>query len=73
MAVKRMFLNINGVDRAIIADPEKDTLAAILRRMGLTGTKVRLWCRSMWRLLGDPGWESRAVLHAEDQECCRVQ
>jgi aldehyde oxidoreductase len=33
-------LTINGVDRPVICDPEKDTLAVVLRRMGLTGTKI---------------------------------
>ncbi|HWQ43119.1 MAG TPA: molybdopterin cofactor-binding domain-containing protein [Desulfosporosinus sp.] len=40
MGFKKMFLNINGVQRMIVCDPEKDTLATALRRMGLTGTKV---------------------------------
>jgi aldehyde oxidoreductase len=33
-------LNINGADRMFICDPEKDTLASVLRRLGLTGTKI---------------------------------
>lgn len=33
-------LNINGADRMFICDPNKDTLADVLRRLGLTGTKV---------------------------------
>ena len=32
--------NINGADRMFICNPEKDTLADVLRRLGLTGTKV---------------------------------
>ena len=36
----RKILTINGVERPAICDPEKDSLAAVLRRMGLTGTKV---------------------------------
>ena len=40
MGFKKMFLNINGVQRLVVCDPEKDTLATVLRRMGLTGTKV---------------------------------
>ena len=36
----KMTLNINGADRMFICDPEKDTLASVLRRLGLTGTKV---------------------------------
>lgn len=35
-----MTLNINGADRMFICDPEKDTLATVVRRLGLTGTKV---------------------------------
>ncbi|QOX64635.1 molybdopterin-dependent oxidoreductase [Anoxybacterium hadale] len=38
--LKKMTLNINGADRMFICDPEKDTLASVLRRLGLTGTKV---------------------------------
>lgn len=36
----KMTLNINGADRMFICDPEKDTLASVLRRLGLTGTKI---------------------------------
>jgi aerobic-type carbon monoxide dehydrogenase small subunit (CoxS/CutS family) len=35
-----MWLNINGANRMFMCDPEKDSLAAVLRRMGLTGVKV---------------------------------
>ncbi|MDR0490143.1 MAG: molybdopterin-dependent oxidoreductase [Oscillospiraceae bacterium] len=38
--LKRVILTLNGVERPAIYDPEKDTLAAVIRRMGLTGTKV---------------------------------
>ncbi|MGI6492014.1 MAG: molybdopterin-dependent aldehyde oxidoreductase [Pelotomaculum sp.] len=40
MALKKMMLNINGVERMVICDPEADTLADVVRRLGLTGTKV---------------------------------
>ena len=40
MNLMKMTLNINGADRMFICDPEKDTLASVLRRLGLTGTKV---------------------------------
>ncbi|MDR1953211.1 MAG: molybdopterin-dependent oxidoreductase [Clostridiales Family XIII bacterium] len=40
MKFKKMILNINGVERMFICDPEKDTLATVIRRLGLTGTKV---------------------------------
>ena len=40
MKLRKMTLNINGADRMFICDPEKDTLASVLRRLGLTGTKV---------------------------------
>ena len=40
MALKKVLLNINGANRLMICDAEKDTLAALLRRNGLTGTKV---------------------------------
>ncbi|MCK9205147.1 MAG: molybdopterin-dependent oxidoreductase [Bacteroidales bacterium] len=35
-----MWLNINGANRMLICNPAKDTLADVVRRMGLTGTKV---------------------------------
>ena len=35
-----MWLNINGANRMFMCNPEKDTLADVVRRMGLTGTKV---------------------------------
>jgi aldehyde oxidoreductase len=38
--LRKMTLNINGADRMFICDPEKDTLATVVRRLGLTGTKV---------------------------------
>ncbi|MDR1796929.1 MAG: molybdopterin-dependent oxidoreductase [Clostridiales Family XIII bacterium] len=38
--LKKMTLNINGADRTFICDPESDTLASVLRRLGLTGVKV---------------------------------
>lgn len=40
MNLQKMTLNINGADRMFICDPKKDTLASILRRLGLTGTKI---------------------------------
>jgi aldehyde oxidoreductase len=40
MKLKKMTLNINGVDRMFICDPARDTLATVLRRIGLTGVKV---------------------------------
>jgi aldehyde oxidoreductase len=40
MKLRKMTLNINGADRMFICDPEKDTLADVVRRLGLTGTKV---------------------------------
>jgi aldehyde oxidoreductase len=40
MKLRKMWLNINGADRLFICNPEKDTLADVLRRIGLTGTKV---------------------------------
>ena len=38
--LKRINLTLNGVPRPIVCDPEKDTLADAVRRMGLTGTKI---------------------------------
>ena len=40
MKFKKMTLIINGAERMFICDPEKDTLATVLRRLGLTGVKV---------------------------------
>ena len=40
MQLRKMWLNVNGADRMLICDPERDTLSDVLRRMGLTGTKV---------------------------------
>lgn len=40
MKLRKMTLNINGADRMFICEPETDTLASVLRRLGLTGTKV---------------------------------
>ena len=40
MPLTRLFLHINGANRMVVFDPDKDTLADMLRRHGLTGTKV---------------------------------
>ncbi|MEL7565385.1 MAG: molybdopterin-dependent aldehyde oxidoreductase [Dehalobacterium sp.] len=40
MQLKKIWLNINGVDRMMVCNPEKDSLADVLRRIGLTGTKI---------------------------------
>ncbi len=40
MAFKKMWLNINGANRMFICDPEKDSLAEVLRRIGLTSVKI---------------------------------
>ena len=40
MKLKKLILNINGADRMLICDPKEDTLATVIRRLGLTGTKV---------------------------------
>ncbi|MCI7301786.1 MAG: molybdopterin cofactor-binding domain-containing protein [Clostridiales Family XIII bacterium] len=40
MNLQKKTLTINGADRTFICDPAKDTLASVLRRLGLTGTKV---------------------------------
>ena len=38
--MERKMLTINGVERPVLYDPEKDSLAIVLRRLGLTGTKL---------------------------------
>lgn len=40
MKLAKKCLKINGADRTFIYDPAADTLASVLRRLGLTGTKV---------------------------------
>ena len=40
MKLQKMTLNINGADRTFICNPEKDSLADVVRRLGLTGTKI---------------------------------
>lgn len=40
MALKKYWLNINGANRMVTCDPEKDSLATVLRRLGLTGVKI---------------------------------
>ena len=40
LPLTKMWLNINGVDRMFICNPDKDSLADVIRRLGLTGTKV---------------------------------
>lgn len=40
MKLCKKTLHINGADRMFICDPAKDTLADVLRRLGLTGTKI---------------------------------
>lgn len=40
MSIAKKTLVINGVQRMFLCDPAQDSLAEVLRRMGLTGTKV---------------------------------
>ena len=40
MAFRKMWLKINGANRIFICDPEKDSLADVLRRLGLTSVKI---------------------------------
>ncbi len=40
MKLRKMWLNINGAKRMLICDPANDSLSTVLRRLGLTGTKV---------------------------------
>lgn len=40
MSIERCILTINGVDREIVCNSEKDSLADVVRRLGLTGTKI---------------------------------
>ena len=36
----RKYLVVNGASRVFVYDPETDSLADCLRRIGLTGTKI---------------------------------
>ena len=40
MKFKKMTLTINGAERMFICDPSEDSLATVIRRLGLTGTKI---------------------------------
>lgn len=40
MNIQRMVLNINSVNREVLCDPDQDSLSTVVRRLGLTGTKV---------------------------------
>jgi aldehyde oxidoreductase len=40
MNFKKLVLHINGADRMVVCDPKVETLADVLRRIGLTGTKI---------------------------------
>ncbi|NLT58180.1 MAG: molybdopterin-dependent oxidoreductase [Clostridiales bacterium] len=40
MATQKKILIINGAERMFLCDPEQDSLADVLRGLGLTGTKV---------------------------------
>ncbi len=40
MKLRKLWLNINGADRMMVCDAEKDKLSDVLRREGLTGVKV---------------------------------
>ncbi len=40
MKLRKMWLNINGVNRMFNCQPETESLADVLRRLGLTGVKV---------------------------------
>jgi aldehyde oxidoreductase len=38
--LNRLTLIINGVERMVVCDPEADSLTTVIRRLGLTGTKL---------------------------------
>lgn len=40
MSIQRIALNINGVDREILCEPEKNSLADMVRCLRLAGTKI---------------------------------
>lgn len=40
MKLRKMWLNINGANRMIVCNPDRDSLSDVLRRLGLTSVKV---------------------------------
>ena len=72
MRLTRLSLTINGIERFVVCDPEKDSLAEVLRRMGLTGREgwMRHW--RVRRLLRNSRRESGAFLYKEDEDGCRI-
>jgi aldehyde oxidoreductase len=40
MSLRKVTLHINGIDKVMVCDPDRDSLADVLRRQGLTGTKI---------------------------------
>ena len=40
MAFRKIWLNVNGAERVMTCDNDNDTLADVIRRLGLTGTKI---------------------------------
>lgn len=40
MSLKKITLNINRTAKIVVCDPDKDSLADVIRRLGLTGTKI---------------------------------
>ena len=67
MKLRKMTLNINGADRMFICDPEKDTLADVVRRLGLTGTKVGCGIRRMRFLYRNAGRQTSSFLYEKDR------
>ena len=61
MNIRRIPLIINGAERFVFCDPDKDTLATLLRRIGLTGTKIGCLLRNI-------GWRGCPRLHQENEE-----
>ena len=53
MAIKKGVYYINGVERVLYSDPERDSLADVLRRYGLT-PEDRLRFRAMRELHDHP-------------------
>ena len=66
MSIQRIVLNINGVDREILCEPEKDSLADVVRRLGLTGTKVGR-NRALRRLFAAARRGGHALLRQKDE------
>jgi aldehyde oxidoreductase len=74
MSTKKLTLVINGTERNVLCDPDEDSLADVLRRIGLTGTKIGCGagqCGSCTVLLGGKAVRScvRKMKNVSEYSC----